>query len=278
MKVSEQLQAALIKVAAAQPLEKQAGPMAALLRTIPGMLRNPGVVRTGLKGLQGLGNFGSKMLGGLTRVFRGGAMAAPEIAGAEAAGMNAVRNVGLPAIADPWAAAHSTAHTVPGAVGPGMLGQGSNWKFWGDAAKPSAAQMARGARPGSGWNPLKQFYGARHYADDLSVPQRFGKFLGTGAKWGGGASLVMAPQMAQNAGELGAARALAEMKGKMEEGNPWDRFWRAMGYAYAPDEQWVNNISRSNPNVARAYQYLRTSKGDPSALSTAYAVLTGSYL
>lgn len=123
---------------------------------------------------------------------------------------------------------------------------------------------------------MKSMYLKRQYADDLSVPQRFGKFLGRGAVAAGVINAANTPSMVQNAGELGAARALAEMKGKMNEGNAWDRFWRGMGYAYAPDETWANEIAKTNPNIGRAFQYFRASPGAPSDTAMLYAALTGS--
>lgn len=273
MKVSDQLRASLIKVASEQPLEKQAfGVM--LGKTVPmlgGFLRGGGNLMRGV---------GSKMFGWLPKMFRGGSTArmASGAAEAEAAGLNAARGVGGvgTAAVDPWAMRHATPGAIPGAVGPGVIGTGSNWNPFGKGALPSAEQLARGTRQSKWYNPASWQWGARHYANDASIPVRAGRFLRTGASVGGAAAILNAPTIAQNAGELGAARALAEMKSKMNEGSAWDRFWRAMGYAYAPDEKWVETIGQTNPNVARAFQYYRAAPGAPGGMSDIYAALTGS--
>ncbi len=204
------------------------------------------------------GEFVAPVVGAAKRLFGKGTQQAAEHA-AEGAGTKMLQEAGQEGA---HAAQQAAAQLPP--LGPNQgykaVDLGSGNLFWG---KPSAEQLARGNRPGwSGMNPFR----GRHYADDTSLARRLGKGLGFSAAGMGVLNTLMLPGQLQAAGEMGAARAVDQMR----SGSGWDRFKRGMGLAFGSDDDILRYLAESNPNVAQNYWYMRQNQGKPQTWDTIY--------
>lgn len=166
------------------------------------------------------------------------------------------------------AAQTAAAHLPP--LGPNQaykaVDLGSGNLFWGK--NPSAEQVARGDRPWlSSLNPFR----GRYYANDTSLARRAAKGLGVSAAGLGVLNTAMLPSQLQAAGEMGAARAVDQMR----SGSGWDRFKRGMGLAFGSEDDILNYLAESNPNVAQNYWYMNQNRDKPQTWDSIYNTLLG---